>query len=270
MLSPSAEKLIHDYFNLPFPGISGVRCPYFNNTRQRQRAQLRVLLGKGSPEEIVEESKIISVQYKSGIFNKHGECNCKHDGQPLTSDDLRKFLIDNNLGIECSGFVSHILQKHYEETKKVKLTKKLFIKSPKSLLRYIVTRFRPIENIDVKVFADERNSVKIIGGEIGYNYQNVEPGDLVIMLETGPLQKRNHILLIREKSGNEIKYVHARAWSREGKYGHGVSEGIIKITQPLKNLLEEEWVENGFRGEENETYLEAKNAKVLEIRRLKI
>lgn len=267
MLSPNAEKIIDQYFNLPFPGIKGVRCPYFNNSRLKQRGQLRVLVGKGSPDEIVEESKIISIQYNAGLFKKHTGwelCN-----KPITPEDIRNFLIKYNLGIECSGFVTQVLKAHYLETQKVDFTKKLFISSPRNFLRWIISKLRPIEGISVKILADDKNSTKIIGEDIGYNYENVKPGDIVIMLETGPARKRNHVLLIKEKNGNKISYVHARAWSSEGLNGHGVSEGVITIVNPLENLLQQEWTEKNTTGVNNETYNEAKNAKVLEIRRIK-
>lgn len=105
MLSTNAQKVLNDYFNLPFEGLSGVRCPYFNNARLKQRAQLRVLVGKGSPTEIVE-AKIVSVQYHAGLFDKSGHCclHNEHTREEVTSDQLRKFLVDNNIGIECSQF----------------------------------------------------------------------------------------------------------------------------------------------------------------------
>jgi hypothetical protein len=63
MLSPGAQQLIHDYLNLPCGTMKGIRCPYINNARLRQRGQLRVLVGKGTPREIIEEANIISTQY---------------------------------------------------------------------------------------------------------------------------------------------------------------------------------------------------------------
>ena len=36
MLSPKAEKIINNYFNLPFKGLGDIRCPYFNNARRRR------------------------------------------------------------------------------------------------------------------------------------------------------------------------------------------------------------------------------------------
>lgn len=269
MLSKTAEQVITDYLNLPFRGVSGVRTPYFNNTRLKQRGQLRVLVGKGTPEEIAEEAQIISIQYHAGLFEKDGACclHNKHTGEPVTEGEMRKFLIDNSLGIECSGFVTHVLRAHYLETKGIDITKKLFIVSPKHILRYLISRLRPIENISVLTYASDKNTSLIMNSS-GTEYSKLTPGDIVIMLETGPTGKRNHILLITGIEGKTIHYAHARAWSSEGKYGHGVNQGTITIIDPAKPLLDQTWTENGVTGRENETYLEAAGAKVLEIRRL--
>ncbi len=266
MLSPKSQQLIHDYLNLPFSGISGVRCPYFNNARLHQRGQLRVLIGKGTPKEIVEEAKVISTQYHAGIFDKTGNCciHNEHTGTPVTNENIRKFLIDNNLGVDCSGFVSQVLRVHFKETKKIDFVKKLYIISPKNILRWLISKLRPIESISVNTYANNVNTTVIT------DITQIEPGDLIAMLETGPQNKRNHILLITNNDGRTINYVHSRAWSSEGNCGHGVAEGKIIISNPDKNILEQEWIEKDCAGDKNETYVEAKNARLLEIRRLKI
>ncbi len=271
MLSPAAQKVIHGYLNLPFPGLAHVRCPYFNNTKLRQRGQLRVLVGKGTPQEIVEEAQIISIQYHAGLFDKTGSCclHNEHTGEPITSEDIRRFLIEHNLGIECSGFVTQVLRQEYLATKNFDLTKKLEIVSPTKIFRWLIAKLRPVENISVKTYADDRNTIKILDGREGHAYADLQSGDLIIMLETGPGNKRNHIILITENAGRTITYVHARAWNSEGKYDHGITAGKIIITAPEKNLLEQEWLEKECMGEKNETYLEAKQAKILEIRRIK-
>ena len=262
MLSPAAEKVINDYFNLPYQDITGVRCPYYNNTRKKARGQLGVLVGKGSPKDIVEESKIISIQYQLGLFDKNGTLSWP------SPELIRKFLIEQNLGIECSGFVSHVLKAHYLESKKLDITKNLQLCEPGKIFRKIIAKLRPIENMDVKVFASNINSEVI---EIkNFNYSVIKPGDFIIMLETGPSQKRNHIILITSNENSEAKYVHSRSWSSEGKYGHGVSQGKIVFNINSNNILDGNWIENDISEDKNETYQEAKNAKVLEIRRLKI
>ncbi|TSC84886.1 MAG: Uncharacterized protein G01um101413_270 [Parcubacteria group bacterium Gr01-1014_13] len=265
-LSPSALKTIHDYFNLPFIGVSGVRCPYFNNARLGQRGQLKVLIGKGTPEEIVEEAKIVSIQYRANVFDKNGVFNAHvdHPAQHEQAECIRQFLVDNNLGVDCSGFVTNVLQKHFQETKGIDFVKKLFVTSKKNFLRWIISRLRPVEQISVAVYANNKNTSVI------NDLKTVQPGDLVVALKTGPNKNYNHILLVEEIDGNKIKYAHARTWSSEGKYGHGVSQGTITITNPKKGLLEQVWEEKNKTGEDNETYLEAKQAEVLEIRRIKL
>lgn len=265
MISPKAQKILEDYFNLPFVGVSGVRCPYYNNARQKQRAQLRVLIGKGTPKEITEEAKIISIQYHAGIFDTAGHCclHAKHNcGSESLAEDIRRFLIDHNLGIECSGFVTQILRAHFKEIKKIDITRHFFIISPRYFFRWLVAKIRPVENIGAKSYLNDSNTQPI-------NYLEARSADVIVMLETGPNKKRNHILLITERSGNIIKYVHARQWVADGKYGHGVAKGEIKIINPTKGLLEQEWTESAKSHTDNETFLEAKNAAVLAVRRIR-
>lgn len=267
MLSPNAEKLIEQYLNLPFEDITNVRCPYYVESHTKQRAQLRVLIGKGLPKEIVEESKIISIQYHHELFDCEGKCLVPNfptdetDNPP--AECLKKFLVDNGLGIDCSGFVSHVLREHFSETRKMDIANKFFFVPIKNYFRYLICWLRPIENMSVKRYASDQNTKKI------NSLAEITSGDLLIMLETGPRKNRNHIILITDNNGKIIKYAHARAWSMEGKYDHGVARGEIRITKPGEPLLNQEWVEFGTINENNETYLEAKNAKIFEIRRIK-
>ncbi|MCX6782263.1 MAG: hypothetical protein NTW66_04065 [Candidatus Magasanikbacteria bacterium] len=271
MLSPKAEKLINDYFNLPFEGLSGIRCPYFNNTRRRARGQLRGLIGKGTPEEIVEEAKIISTQYRHNIFDKDGFC-CIHaaHSDEEKNDDVRKFLIDNDLGIDCSGFISQALIAHYKETKNINIAKNFYFWPLKNFWRRLVARLRPVENMSVSVIAKDENSLKIADGRETYDWSKLQPADLIFMMETGPNKKRNHILIIEDNEGSIIKYAHSRAWSSDGKYGHGVARGVIRITKLAGNMLDQTWEEQGKTNDENETYREASEAKIFEVRRIKI
>lgn len=264
MLSIKAQKILDEYFNLPFRGVAGVRCPYFNNVRLKQRAQLRVLIGKGTPKEITEEAKIISIQYHAGIFDTTGHC-CLHETRthtrPTIAEDIRKFLIDHNLGIECSGFVTQILRAHFKETKEVDMARKFHIISPRFFFRWLVSKIRPVENIGVRCYADNKNTRAV-------DWRQAQAGDVVVMLEAGSQKKRNHILLITENTGEAIKYTHARQWVADGQYGHGAVKGEVKIIKPDGSLLEQEWEECGCVNSQNETFLEAKNAAVLEIRRI--
>ena len=254
--------MISDYFNLPFD-VGGVRCPYFNNARLRQRAQLSVLVGKGTPAEIADEARIVSRQYKKGIFDNEGHC-CVHSHSPEEHIScIRRFLIDNNLGVDCSGLVAHVLTRHFLESKKIDLRKKMFIAAPRNFFRWLIGRLRPIEQMSVSVFASDANSSPLD------KISELRAGDLIVMLKTGPRRNRNHMLLVTGTENGSIAYVHSRAWQSEGQYGHGVSGGVIKITSPGAGLLQQEWSENGCTGGANETLTEAGQAEVLQMRRLK-
>jgi hypothetical protein len=270
MLSPAAQQCIQDYLNLPCSGMSGIRCPYLNNARQKRRGELRALVGKGTPQEIIEEANIISTQYKAGIFNHQPhQCLCElHTDKPFSTDDIRHFLIDHSLGIECSGFVTQVLNKHFLETKGINLSKKMFI--TKRPLRWLISRLRPVENIDVRTYASTANTKAIANDTLGWDYSKVEPGDVIVILETGPRKNHNHIILITEIQKQLLKYVHARAWASEGEYGHGVTKGAITITKPNKHLREQIWTEKGITGPKNETWQEVAEAKTVEIRRINL
>lgn len=270
MLSPTAQTVINNYLNLPCIGISGVRCPYFNNARQKRRGELRALVGKGTPEDIINEAHILSIQYRANLFstNTH-HCLCAaHSDKQHSADDIRHFLIDHNLGIECSGFVTHILAAHIKETSGINLVRTLCIVPKKRLLRYLISRLRPVENIDVTVYANDRNTRAIASTSVGWHYNELKSGDVITILKTGPRKMRNHIMLITEIEEKKIRYVHARAWPSEGEYGHGVAEGEIIITNPQKPLSEQLFTERAVTGKNNETWREIAEAETVEIRRL--
>ncbi len=272
MLSPAAEKMINNYFNLPFPGLVGVRCPYFNNAKLRRRGELRALVGKGTPEEIVEEAELQALHTHANLFIAPGSCaNCRTISNITPSiDAVRTFLINNNLGIECSGFVTHVLTAHFKETAQVYVPQ-LLIKGVKANpLRGLIQRLRPVENNSVKNYFSDLVTKKIIDGENGGDYSAILPGDVIVMIDTGPGQKRNHIILITNNQNKILEYVHARSWVSEGLYGHGVTRGTIQITHPKEGLLNQIWQEKNLFKEENETYLEAKAARVLQIRRIQL
>jgi hypothetical protein len=270
MLSPSAEKTIDKYFALPFDGVENVRCPYFNCSRKNYRGQIRGLIGKGSPEEIVEEAKILSIQYHHGLFDKEGHC-CIHGDDcraGVPAEAIRHFLIDNDIGIDCSGFAAYVLLAHFKEARHVNIAGKFFFWPRKNFIRRLIAKLRPIENMSVKVFAKNENTDKLFDGRGAVDFHKIIPGDIVIMLETGPRKTRNHILVVTACDGTTVEYVHARAWSIEGKYGHGIARGKISVVKPGGNLLEQTWTELEKTNEHNETFWEARDANVLEIRRI--
>jgi hypothetical protein len=224
------EEIIKAYQNVP----------YFNNKSRGRRAGLAVEVGKGSAKEIMEEV----------------EAQARKEKVDLRTIDLKKFMVDHDIGIDCSGFAYYLLDSHDKGSLKQHLT---FTHSPNFISRFFA-KLKPVKNVDVLVFADARNS-KLI------TLDKIKVGDMITMVNTTERGIRNHILVVRKVEYPVIYYVHAVAWPTDGEYGHGVHEGQIEILDPGKPIVEQRWIEQEKEGEENYTHMRAKKS-VTEVRRL--
>jgi hypothetical protein len=88
ILSQSAMDMIDQYKNFQI-GNAICSIPYFNNKRHLRKVVLRVNAGKGSPKEIFHELKDIFV------LNKINQ-------NDVDSDNLKKILVNNDIGIDLS------------------------------------------------------------------------------------------------------------------------------------------------------------------------
>lgn len=281
-LGGAARAMIENYLALPLGTGPNARpnCPYFNNRRRKIRGSLRVVKGKGTPEEIAEEAMI------DGKFAR-----VKISG--LSTDELKKFLIENDLGVDCSGFAYHILNALCQERTGKSIQS--FVKPLRGgLAGSLIGRLRPAENIGVMAFADKKNSSAI-------KISEARPGDIIVFLGTGKDKIHNHILVITavrhlDKTGADsnssdggsgisdtndannangkndtscdgcISYAHSYVWPSDGATGHGVREGEILVRGD--DLLGGVWREKGLTGAENYTLESARNAGEVSVRRL--
>lgn len=206
--------------------------PYFNNRRTGLRGALPVQVGKGNPKEIHEEIQYI----------------LKKDKLDPNTIDTRKLLVENNIGIDCSGFVYHVLQK----------TNYAFPYAG-SFFGKLIAKFNPVKNIDVKTFAHNKNS-KIIP------IREAQPGDIITMVGNGDAS-RNHIVVIDQiEYQNEIPatihYVHSIALPEDGQYNHGFKQGKIEIINPDKPLTDQVWSEEYLRNRGLQTTCELRRVVV--------
>ena len=234
VISQSALDMIEQYKNVP----------YFNNKTQVQRASLRVKVGKGSPKEIFDEIKELA------ILNRV-------DTKVFNDENLRRFMVINNIGIDCSGFAFHVLNEESINRGKGSLSRKMHLNG-------FLSRFNPEKNTDVKTFADDRNSHIV-------PIKEIQVGDIVTMIA-----ERNHILVVYQIEYQNfipitLHYVHAMAWPTDGEFDHGLHKGIIEIIDIEKNILDQRWIElekdSLVHGDENYTFSRAKKSST-EIRRL--
>ncbi|MBU0975455.1 MAG: hypothetical protein ABIE03_02350 [Patescibacteria group bacterium] len=228
-LPESVRYFVNQYFNLLLNGKK-VRCPYYINIKKyRQRMNLRVLIGKGSPEEIIQESLIF--EKLRGV-----------DFANMTVGDIREFLVKRRLGIDCSGFVVQILDYWLRSERKKHLWN--YLEYPKqSLYRKIARILRPVENIPANYLSGDLNSEKIS------DLNKILPGDIIrskIPKRAKGLLDQFHVLLISEvvKDDNDtvvsFKYVHSTRFYRSE---HGVRVGEVRISDPSASLCSQEWID---------------------------
>lgn len=251
-LSEKALSVFDSYMNFTL-GNSICSIPYFNNKRTNRRAAFRVLIGKGSIKDIHDEIEQMVIIDKININN-------------LSSESLKKYLVENNIGIDCSGFAYYILEAENESRGYGKLDKNLRFPLCKGFIGKIKCSMRPIENAGVQTFAHNDNSKSVL-------MKDILPGDMITIIGVGEDDDRDHILIVKEieySDGvpNVIRYIHTMHWPTDGEYGHGIKEGEIVVRNPNDNILDCIWREDDKDGVENYTYKKAKNSHT-EIRRLK-
>lgn len=246
-IGSKARAVIDAYLSLPLSAKPS--CPYFNNRRKKTRGNLRVLIGKGSPEEIVEEAHILAKLARLPI-------------DELPTDKVKEFLVTSNLGIDCSGFAYHVLNAFAQEKTGKNITS--FVTSTRrGIVGAFLAKLRPAENLGVASFRDGRNSHEI-------SILDARAGDIITFIGTGKEKTYNHILVItgisEDVHGVKVSYAHSYSWPSDGLYNHGAREGVITLRG--ENVLDGVWYEQGVTGNDNYTLESARNAQELSVRRL--
>jgi len=220
-LPESAKKVIDEYTHLPIGGKEIV-SPYFINPKT-QRAGLRVLVGKGDPGEIAREVKVHS-QLKGVDLYK------------LSAEEIRQFMIDNHIGIDCSGLVVHTYNFWLKNEGKSPLINYLKFKnnSPFQRLKRVL---RPVEQIGANTLTNSDNTIPI------KNINEIRPGDFI--RSKGLRKNSHHIMIISEVTSvnnrvTEIEYIHSiRGYNEE----NGLRFGKIIISDPSLELYKQTWTE---------------------------
>ncbi len=251
-LSPQALSVIDHYRNFSM-GSAQCSIPYFNNKRTGTRGGLRAEIGKGSPQEIAEEIELKTLEQKIRV-------------QDFTPESLKHFLVDTNIGIDCSGFAYYILQEEGKARGKGTLDRRLSFPFAQGILGSFKAKMRPVENTDVKTFAHASNSGTV-------PLRQVEVGDIITLIGGPDDGERDHILIIHQIEYQNfnptiLHYVHSIAWPTDGEYGHGIHEGKIEIVSLEKSITEQTWIENEKTGHENYTLSRALKSTT-ELRRLR-
>ncbi|MBU0660839.1 hypothetical protein KKG22_01510 [Patescibacteria group bacterium] len=250
-LSLPAQQLITKYLNISV-GQHTIATPYFNNKKMKVRGGLRVNIGKGDPQEIEDEIILMALRKKTDL-------------SLLSKKEVITFVTNLNIGIECSGFVYHVMNEEMKAHKRPPLKKTMHypIKNP---IRRLIASFRPAENTNVATLNHDKNTKEIA-------LKNVQAGDLILLMHTGKNHDLNHVLLIEsveyhKNIPKKIYYVHSLQWSTDGIH-HGVRRGTIDIKNIKDPLEKQDWTEREkTTSPDNETLWRVETAKSVKIGRL--
>jgi len=198
-------------------------CPYYRHTVVKGLGA-RVSIGKGFPEEILEETKALARVDRFDFAN-------------ATAEDIRSFMVSKSVGIDCSGYIAHVLYAIHGNKLLRSLTDDSF--------GAMFLRFRPFQKINVHLL--QTSGVRVA-------YQDAKPEDIIVT------RGGRHAMVIFETERGEdgrlrlIRYTHSTSYFSFS----GVRFGEIQIVDLSKPLEHQRWME-GDGNEENHTqrgYLE--------------
>ena len=225
-VSKSTRKIIKHYENLRI-GRKRIVTPYFMNLKKK-RGELRVMAGKGSPEEIEHEVKVWA-QIK-GLNIAQAE-----------NFLIREFMIKIGIGIDCSGYIIHILNVELQSRGLKPVWH--YLKYPNNSLTSKIRRLlRPVENTGANTLTSDVNCDKVT------DLNDIRPTDLI--RAKGKQKNAHHVAMVtkveKKKNGiiKEFEYTHSHSLYEDE---NGVRVGKIYITDPKKELKNQKW-EDHYKG----------------------
>jgi len=216
-------EMIQKYARMKFGEIE-VACPYYMYTILRGLSA-RVSIGKGFPEEIVEETNVLALVNKVDLTK-------------MSAEGIRSFMVTKSIGIDCSGYIAHVLHAVHG--------KRFFRSLTDDSFGAIFLRFRPFQKINVHLLRKSGTAI---------DYRACEPEDVIVT------RGGKHALLVIETKRDDngtlkaIQYTHSTLYFKQ----NGVRFGSIEIVDQSKPLEQQRWIEGQAHmveslQEENYTY----------------
>jgi hypothetical protein len=220
-LNPKAEEIIQKYLNLNLGGKQ-INTPYYMNLKKSK--DLRAMVGKGTPEEIELETKIWAKLKNVNLTD-------------LNTEQIREFLISRDIGIDCSGFIVHVLNAWYKAETGKNMWKKLEPMNT-SIFGKIAYKLKPVEKLGAEILTNKINSREV-------NLIDVAPGDVI--RSKWKRKNSHHIMLIykvtTDDNNNPIELEYVNSTEQYGNQ-NGVRFGKIIINNLNLPLEKQDWIDN--------------------------
>jgi len=217
----NTSKLVDRYTNLVF-GKKKIACPYFQNVSGK-RFLTSAFSGKGLPKDIEKATRNIFLARKTKISN-------------YTHDVIRFYMVMSGIGIDCSGFVTRIMDCFLHE-KRLDGIHKIINPRITNPAQWLRLQLRPIANLSANTISSNNLCNPILDLNL------IKPGDLIRF-------GNYHVAIITEvykTAGkvDKITYFHSTYDYHEQ---HGVRKGQIIFNKPNKGLEQQNWTES-LRGQ---------------------
>jgi hypothetical protein len=189
----------YDRFILNLGGKK-VPTPYrINLPYQKDRRKY----GKFNPSKLTHDTKEVAKEQNVNL-------------EELSVEEIRQFMIKNQLGIDCSGFVYWIADYLLNQLGKGSMEQ---------------IGFPRASSTNVELLTTDQFTIPV------YKIEDIKPGDFIKFNKGGGGVP--HILIILEKNPQQIIYAHSSGVSEIP----GVHQGTIKITNDQTTLDQQEWPE---------------------------
>ncbi len=226
------QKKLNDYMHFMIDDKE-VPIPYI---LEPSRWQFSKTSGKGSPEMIYKEVFAVITNRNLRVTD-------------LTSGEIYKIMKEERIGIDCSGFVYHLLDAYLLAEKRKSLSDILFrYLGIIGLIEKHILRFQRFRRISAATLTSTLNCQKI------ESLNNIHIGDLIRMSVN---KNADHVLiitnLIKDQSGSITKIEYAQS-SGQNTQNRGPHIGEIEVIDPNQTLKEQNWMEVDLKGNSYKSY----------------
>jgi len=181
--------------------------------------------GKGTPEQI---RKLTIKTAKTKKFNL----------EAASKQEIIQFMVDNGIGIDCSGFVYNILDAYIRKVKKTSLANYVYRQSGLlGKVENLLLRKNRVRRISAATLTNELNTIKI------EKVKDIQPGDIIRLTHSDWPGK--HIAIIVDRDNTDITYAMASEYMKI----RGAHFGTIRIKNNNKGLELQEWQEANYDGQ---------------------
>jgi len=205
------KEFLGNFFALEIVFGRKVRIPYWRNKFLDGGRRIEGPFGgKGKPEQI-----------KRATLQKAEQAGISLE--TMTSVQIRQFMGQNRIGVDCSGFAFHILNflqpGFWQGSKMAPGTSK-----------------NPVRRLNAAALTSKKNTSTV--GKVF----SIQVGDLIPMSFGG--RKIDHVLIVVDINDKKITYAHSSSKTPN----NGPHLGTIKIVDKDLGLKEQEWLEKTKEG----------------------